>query len=91
MSRQCIIGDVPQQLTGRTAAETIESRINSDPATQLRRPNLTAKGGLAEISELLAKREPVYRQCADYAVQTDGKTPEQLRDEIVCLLQERTS
>lgn len=34
------------------------------------------------IAELLARREPVYRQCADFSVHTDGLTPWQVAREI---------
>lgn len=67
-------------------AETLSARISQDPVTGQRRPNLTAGGGLAEIQQLLAQRQPVYRETADYSVDTTEKSPEQLADEIVSLL-----
>ena len=60
----------------------------ADQATGLRRPNLTAAGGITEITELLARREPIYSECADFSVDTVDKTPERLADEIVCLLED---
>jgi shikimate kinase len=36
-------------------------RIQADPDTASRRPNLTPAGGLEEITTLLAEREPLYR------------------------------
>jgi shikimate kinase len=65
---------------------TIELRVSGDPSTSARRPNLTTAGGLAEIEHLLSLREPLYRECADGAVDTVGRTPDQVVDEIVCLL-----
>jgi shikimate kinase len=70
-------------------AETIQARVAMDPATASRRPNLTISGGLAEIQQLLAVREPLYRECADWVVDTVDKTPDQIADEIVCFLQHR--
>jgi shikimate kinase len=56
-------------------AETIWRRLQTDPTTAERRPNL-AGGGLSEIVELLARREPLYRSCADLVVDTTHRSPE---------------
>lgn len=68
------------------SATTIADRLAGDPATAPQRPNLTAAGGLQEITELLAARTPIYRQSADYQVDTDKKTPDEVADLIVTLL-----
>lgn len=73
---------------GRTAwltarPETLWQRIVADQATGQRRPNLTAAGGLAEVVELLAARLPVYRECADSLVDTEGRTPDEIAGQIV--------
>ncbi|VTS07526.1 shikimate kinase [Tuwongella immobilis] len=60
------------------SAERIADRLELDPTTQTRRPNLTATGGLTEIQTLLAQREPLYRACADLVVDTNDATPETL-------------
>jgi shikimate kinase len=67
-------------------ALTLDRRIGADAATSQRRPNLTSAGGLPEIERLLAIREPLYRECAEFAVDTEGKTPEQVAAEVVSLL-----
>lgn len=67
-------------------AATLHERINADATTSGRRPNLTAAGGLAEVVELLGTREPLYRECAECAIDTEGKTPEQIASEVVSLL-----
>ena len=72
----------------RADAATLLARIRGDAGTSARRPNLTAAGGLAEIQQLWAQREPVYRETADYSIDTAGKTPDQLADQIVSLLKE---
>jgi len=51
---------------------TIAARILQDSTTASRRPNLTARGGTAEIREVLAMREPLYRECATIIVETEG-------------------
>jgi shikimate kinase len=71
----------------RAQPETIHRRMASDVTTADRRPNLTAQGGLEEIVQLLAKREPVYRESADLEIDTEGKSPEQLVDAILARLQ----
>ncbi len=80
---------------GRTAwlqasAETIYARISADATTAAQRPNLTSEGGLAEIRELLDQREPVYRQCADLIVDTEGKSPDAVADEMIQSLEPNT-
>jgi shikimate kinase len=66
-------------------AETIWARLQQDAATAERRPALTI-GGLAEVRELLAAREPLYRASAHWAVDTVGRTPEVVADLILAHL-----
>lgn len=70
----------------QASPQTIYQRMYTDPTTAQRRPNLTTRGGLEEIVELLAKREPVYRETADLTVNTEGKAPEALAEEILAAL-----
>ena len=63
--------------------ETILARMTADATTTARRPNLTDKTPLEEVVALLKEREPVYREAADWAVDTEGKTPELLAEEIL--------
>jgi shikimate kinase len=75
----------------KASAETIDRRLHGDETTTERRPNLTSSGGLAEIEELLAVREPLYRETASLIVTTDEPlpgdaeppTPERLADYIL--------
>lgn len=69
------------------SAETIHDRMSADLTTTGRRPDLTERGGLDEIIELLASRRPIYQELADVEVDTEAKTPEQLAAEILDLLQ----
>lgn len=64
------------------APETILTRMSGDATTAARRPDLTDKGPLQEILHLIEVRTPIYRESADLAVDTDGKTPIELTDEI---------
>jgi len=63
--------------------ETIHRRMTTDPTTGARRPNLTNQGGLEEIIHLLGKREPIYRETADWIVDTEGKSPDGVVQEIL--------
>ena len=67
----------------RASAETIAQRLSGDPTTAARRPNLTNRGGLHEIEQMLATRDPIYRACATLEVDTEGKAPSQIVEEIV--------
>ena len=62
-------------------------RFQADPATADTRPNL-AGGGIGEIEEMMAQREPVYLACADLVV--DGtRPPAELVSEITAAFTER--
>jgi shikimate kinase len=65
------------------AAETIHRRLAADPATATGRPSLTLAGGMPEIRELLAQRQPLYQQCANLVVDTDNKDPAAVAEEIL--------
>jgi shikimate kinase len=67
-------------------AETIAQRIAADPTTVERRPNLTASGGIEEIRQLLAHREPLYRECATHRLDTAREKPSRIADTILSLV-----
>jgi len=66
--------------------ETIAKRLATDVRTATQRPNLTTTGGFSEIKDLLAFREPIYRECATFVVDTENKKPAEIVDEIVAQL-----
>jgi shikimate kinase len=68
------------------APRTILARMSADATTVGRRPNLTDQGPLEEIIQWLARREPIYRESAHVTVDTEGKTPAQLTEEILALI-----
>jgi shikimate kinase len=70
----------------QASVDTILARVAADPMTLARRPNLTASGGRIEIEELLAKRTPLYSECATLIVDTEGKTASEVAEEIVANL-----
>ena len=59
------------------------SSIAADSATAARRPNLTNTPQRTEIERLLQERTPNYRACATLEVDTEGKAPAEIADEIV--------
>jgi shikimate kinase len=63
--------------------ETIWARLQSDPTTASRRPNLTATGGVEEVRELLKVREPLYRETADFVINSDEISPEAVATAIL--------
>jgi shikimate kinase len=70
----------------RARPATIARRIEADGSTAARRPNLTKAGGAAEIEAVLAERTPIYESCCNLAVDTDGKAPGEIVEEIMTRL-----
>lgn len=69
----------------RATPETIHARMAADTTTAERRPSLTNHAPLEEITRLLAYREPMYRETADFVVDTEGRSPGELTDDILRL------
>jgi len=70
----------------QASADSIARRLQADPTTASRRPNLTNSDPRTEIDRLLAERTPIYRACATLEVDTEGKAPEEIAGEIVAAL-----
>jgi shikimate kinase len=62
---------------------TILARMTGDTTTVARRPSLSDRAPLDEIVELLKIRNPIYNEAADRVVDTEGRTPEALVEEII--------
>ncbi len=61
--------------------DTICRRLAQDPSSAERRPALTGNpgaGGRDEVEQLLRVRGPLYRECADWTVDTTDRTPEEV-------------
>ena len=66
------------------SVDTMARRMSGDQATSTRRPSLTdCKTPVDEIAEVLAAREPIYREAASTTVNTDDKTVDEIVLEIV--------
>lgn len=63
--------------------EILWRRIQSDPTSQQRRPDLTAPGGLAEVEQILGTRAAIYAGCADYTIDVADLSPRQIAAHIV--------
>ena len=66
----------------RATFETLLKRVRADET----RPLLKNTGKTAEtLGKLLKERTPVYEHVADYSIDTDGRTVQEIADEIVAL------
>ena len=63
--------------------ETIVQRLRKDSATETQRPPLTDLSMVKEVETLLAERSPIYRQVADYQIETDQRSLHEIVTEIV--------
>ncbi|WP_035277390.1 shikimate kinase AroL [Desulforegula conservatrix] len=75
------------QKTGRViwlkaGIETIAARMTGDGMTAHQRPSLSGKGVIDEIRDVLEQRLPLYEKAAQLVIDTDGKNPEEVCDEI---------
>ena len=66
----------------KAGIDTIASRLVSDDLTSSQRPSLSGKGVVDEIRDVLEQRLPLYEKAAQISVDTDGKNPEEVCDEI---------
>jgi len=71
----------------KASPTTIRARLRQEAAQVAARPGLTALGTLAEIDEVLAAREPLYKAAADLTLDVDKATPEELVQEILHRIQ----
>lgn len=76
-------------------ADVIRRRLAADPTTAARRPALAQPPAgdrpeqgdpLAEVAAALADREPLYRACADFQIDTSIATPDAVAARIVAWL-----
>lgn len=70
----------------QASVDAIERRVAGDPLTSGRRPDLTISGGRTEIERLLTERTPIYQACATLEVDTEGKDPARIAEEICSAL-----
>ncbi len=61
--------------------DTLLRRIGDDP----NRPSLTGKSQREDMETILKERRPIYERAADYIIDTEDKTPEEIAEAIVQL------
>lgn len=59
--------------------ETILQRVQADE----NRPILKGRKSLAEITKLMEARRPIYEAAADVVISTDGKTLDEICEELI--------
>jgi shikimate kinase len=70
-------------------ADVSHERICAEPGGLSRRPALTGKDRLVEVREQIAFRRPYYLRAADATIDTAGREPRAIADQIVAYLVER--
>ncbi len=70
--------------------ETIAARIQDSTAHVSERPLLEGGNPSARIVELKAERDPIYAQ-ADFILQTDDLTPDQVTHQVLLAFRERSA
>lgn len=69
---------------------TLARRIAKDARTDDQRPSLTGETVTAEIRMVLEKREPIYRKVADYVINTEGRTVDDIVAELTGIIEIET-
>jgi shikimate kinase len=72
-------------------APILARRLLVDEGSGAVRPALTPMGTLDEIVAVLFERTPLYRATSDLEVATDGKTPEEVADEVSKIVRDRST
>ncbi len=66
--------------------DSIYARVHGDSTTAERRPSLTGADPRTEIQTLLAARTPLYAEAATHVLDTEGRSPASIVDEIMLSL-----
>jgi shikimate kinase len=69
----------------RAEPAELARRIEADRASAASRPSLTAAGTIAEIAQVYHARQALYEAAADAAVDTQGKTPGEVAEQVLAL------
>ena len=63
--------------------DVLWGRIAGDAKSDDQRPALTDLDGRAEVEQVLTHRAPIYEACADYTIDVDELSPQEIADTIV--------
>ena len=64
------------------SADAVRSRLAADPMTSVRRPALIGADPLVEVDASLAIRDPLYRECAEFTIDTAEKSAEDVARKV---------
>jgi shikimate kinase len=67
----------------------IVHRMEKDSTSGSQRPSLTGRPSTQEVREIMAEREPLYRQIADLVVDTAARTAQEVAEAICSGLQKK--
>jgi shikimate kinase len=67
----------------QASAACLEQRIMADPVSQSQRPRLTKGSAREELEQLLNARMAIYTDCANYILQVENRSVDELADAIV--------
>lgn len=82
-ANQNLISDSGKTVYLSGSLDVLWSRIASDEKSDDQRPALTDLDGRAEVEQVLTQRAPVYEACADYTINVDELSPQEIADAIV--------
>jgi shikimate kinase len=86
-NRRLLIASTHKRIYLRCDPEVLVQRIHADPGTAANRPALThIGGGIEEVRQVLAQREPVYRQVMTAELDVTHLSPQEACSYIVRLL-----
>ena len=80
---QKLISDSGKTVYLSGSLDVLWSRIAGDEKSDDQRPALTDLDGKAEVEHVLAQRAPIYEACADYTIDVDELSPQEIADAIV--------
>ena len=63
----------------KASLDTLISRVGDDPS----RPSLTGRSLREDMETVLAERSPIYERASDFMIDTEGKTAQEVAEEIV--------
>ncbi len=66
----------------QASVDVLARRLGGDRSSTQRRPSLTGRPIAEEVTEVLAKREPLYRECATLIVDAGIERPAQMAERI---------
>lgn len=67
----------------RCSHKTLAERIGLDQGAGKVRPSLTGQDVVSEIEQVMRVREPLYRESADWVIDVEGRTAEEVAFQIV--------